>query len=235
MYHLQNIIISPTNKMANLISENPSLLILMEHFDLDFIVHDKTVGQLCAENKINENLFISFCDLYNGKNTLNCDNYTEADIETIINFLKNTHHFYKNDKSSEIRSYIEKLYIENDLPEVKLIGKFFNEYIDEVTEHLDYEDQIVFPYIRQLLQDASISKEFSVKEYQDHHTDIESKLADLKSLLLKHIPLKENRSLRRKLLFSLFEFEHDLTIHSLIEENLLIPLVINLENKYGLE
>ena len=235
MHYLQDIHIKPSMRMANLISGNPSLLILMEHFDLNFIVHDNTIEQLCKENNINEELFISFCDLYNGKNTLNSDNYMEADIETIIRFLKNTHYFYKNDKYIEIKGFIEELYEENNLPEVKLIGKFFDEYMNEVIEHLDYEDQTVFPYIYQLLSDSSKSKGFSVKEYREHHTDIESKLTDLRSLLLKHIPLKEKRSLRRKLLFSLFEFEYDLIIHSLIEENLLIPLVVNLENKYNIE
>lgn len=234
MYYLQDINIKPSMKMANLISKNPSLLILMEHFDLDFIVHEKTIEQLCKEHNINEDLFISFCDLYNGKNVLNSENYTEADIEIIIRFLKNTHSFYKNDKYIEIRGFIEELYKENDLPEVKLIGKFFDEYMHEVVEHLDYEDQTVFPYIDRLLKDSESAKGFSVNEYRVHHTDIESKLADLKSLLLKHIPLKEKRSLRRKLLVSLSEFESDLAIHSLIEENLLIPLVINIESKNNL-
>jgi len=234
MHYLQDINIKPSMKMANLISGNPSLLILMEHFDLDFIVHDKTIEQLCRENTINEDLFISFCDLYNGKNTLNSENYTESDIENIIRFLKNTHNFYKNEKYIEIKGFIEELYQENNLPEVQLIGKFFDEYMDEVLEHLAYEDQTVFPYINHLLEDSSYAKVFSVKEYKDHHTDIESKLADLKSLLLKHIPLKERRSLRKKLLFSLSEFEYDLAIHSLIEDNLLVPLVMNLESKYNL-
>lgn len=234
MYYLQDIHIKPNSKMAYLISQNPSLIIMIEHFDMDFIVHDKTVEQLCKENNINIELFISLCDLYNGKNTLNNADYSENDIITLILFLKNTHHFYKNDKYPEIKSLIEELYIENSLPEVKLVGKFFDEYMEEVVEHLDYEDQTVFPYIRQLLEKDPNVSEFSVKEYREHHTDIESKLAELKSLLLKHIPLKEKRSLRRKLLFSLFEFEHDLAIHSLIEENLLIPLVVNLESKYKL-
>lgn len=72
---------------------------------------------------------------------------------------------------------------------------------------------------------------FSGTEYLEHHTDIEIKLTDLKNLLFRHVSLKNDPVNRRKLLFSLIELEYVLNIHSLIEETILIPLVIKLENK----
>jgi regulator of cell morphogenesis and NO signaling len=72
-------------------------------------------------------------------------------------------------------------------------------------------------------------KRYSVSEYKDHHNDIEEKLNDLKSLLIKYLPLKNDQPIRRKLLFSLFELEYDLNIHSQIEELILIPLVSKME------
>jgi regulator of cell morphogenesis and NO signaling len=117
-----------------------------------------------------------------------------------------------------------------------MIEKFFADYFREVSEHLDYEEGIAFPYFRSLLQSKTTSPEptgskFSGTEYLEHHTDIESKLADLKNLLLRHISLKSDPVNRRKLLFSLIELEYVLNIHSLIEETILIPLVIHRENK----
>jgi len=70
---------------------------------------------------------------------------------------------------------------------------------------------------------------FSAREFLDHHTDIESKLTDLKNLLIRHVPLKHDPVNRRKLLFSLIELEFVMNIHSLIEESILVPLVIDLE------
>ncbi len=68
-------------------------------------------------------------------------------------------------------------------------------------------------------------------EYKEHHDDIEEKLDDLKNLLIEYLPLKEGRNMRRRLLFKLFELEHDLRIHSRIEDYILIPLVTSMEKR----
>ena len=70
---------------------------------------------------------------------------------------------------------------------------------------------------------------YSVIKYRDRHNDIEEKLTDLKNLLIKYLPQKNDQQIRRKLLFSLFELEFDIHIHTRIEESILIPLVEKLE------
>jgi len=236
MYQTTKTYIKPDIKMADLIFENPYQLLLLEHFGLDLVVQDKTVAQLCSENGINEKVFILFANLYNGFSPSANEEFDFKDIETIIGFLRNSHYYFKNDKYPEIQAYIKKLFTNNPSAEIGMIGKFFDNYFMEVSEHLDYEEGIAFPYFRSLLnsngmESGSEKSIFSGTEYLEHHTDIELKLADLKNLLLRHISLKNDPVNRRKLLFSLIELEYVLNIHSIIEETILIPLVLNLENK----
>ncbi len=236
MYQSNKKYITAEMKMADLIFENPSILLMMEHFGLNFIVHEKTVSQLCDENKISTNVFVSFANLYNGFHLSGNENFTNDEIADIILYLRNSHNYYENEKYPEIKNYIQELYQKNDSPEIKLIDKFFNEYFEEVKEHLSYENRIVFPYFHELLHKNSVSKnphqknDFSVNEYSEHHTDIESKLNDLKELLLKYVPVQNDRVLRRKIVVGLFELEYDLNIHSTIEETVLMPLIGKLEN-----
>ncbi|HNW51731.1 MAG TPA: hypothetical protein PKH79_11660 [Prolixibacteraceae bacterium] len=234
MYQTKKTFVKPGMKMADLISENPSLMMLLEHFRCELVVHDYTVEQLSLQHQVNPDLFILFCNLYNGFTPSGTGNLSREDVVTIISFLSNTHHYYKNDKYPEIREYIEQLYQKNNLAEVRMVGKFFNEYFSEVTEHLDYEEQVAFPAIcKKLGLDVPAGNEggesYSVSVYRDHHTDIESKLSELKNLLLKYIPLMDDQIVRRKLLVSLFELEFDLNQHSIIEETILIPLVKKIE------
>lgn len=236
MYQTTKTYIKPDIKMADLIFENPYLLLLLEHFGLDLVMHDKTVRQLCLENKINEKVLISFANLYNGFSPSASDDFDIEHIETIIGFLRNSHFYFKYDKYPEIQAYIKTLYANNPTAEIRMIENFFDEYFLEVSEHLDYEEGIAFPYFRSLLKKNENGNEtaqtaFSGTEYLEHHTDIELKLTDLKNLLFRHISLKNDPVNRRKLLFSLIELEYVLNIHSLIEETILIPLVINLESK----
>jgi regulator of cell morphogenesis and NO signaling len=234
MYQTKKTFVKPDMKMAELIFENPSLLMLIEHFGIDLVVHDYTVDQFSRQHNINPELFIFFCNLYNGFSPAGTGNFKKEDITSIIYFLRNSHNYYKNDKYPEIREYIKLLFQKNNMAEIKMVEIFFNDYFNEVTEHLNYEDQVAFPEIcanlglerRDNVNDHGM---FSVTTYRDHHTDIESKLSELKNLLLKYIPLNDDRIIRRKLLISLFELEFDLSLHSLIEETILIPLVKKFE------
>jgi regulator of cell morphogenesis and NO signaling len=220
-------------KMAELINENPYILLLLEHFEIDFVVSDKTVKQIAGENKIPEWLFLVIANLYNGFHPTSPQNGNEEDILAIIRFLKNSHNFYKSDKYPEIIGYIKDLQKVSDNSEVKLIEKFFISYFDEVLEHLAYEDSVAFPYFLHLAGPGKLPgrKNFSVNDYREHHSDIETKLTDLKNLLLKHLFITDSLPLRRKLLFSLFELEFDLQTHALIEDNILLPIAGEVEKR----
>jgi len=232
MYITKKMYIKPDMKLSDFFFDNPYLLLMMEHFNLNFVTHEKTIEDLCNEHSINTNIFVDIANLYNGFNEISAEKYQKNDIPTLINFLKNSHDYYKEEKYPEIRDLICKISTINETAEIKLIKTFFEEYFNEVVEHLDYEDKVAFPYFIDILnKKESIIKQadYSAKVYCDHHTDIESKLMELNNLLLRHIPLGKDSSLRRKLILSLFEMEYELKIHYLLEENALIPLVSNIE------
>lgn len=218
-------------KVYDLIEENHSLLLMMQHFEIDFRVDDLTVSQICRDKGISEKLFISVANLYNGFKPKANPIEDIDDVLLIIKFLRNSHTYYREDKYPQISNYIHQLQERHSGKELVLLEQFFNEYFSEVVEHLDYEDNVAFPYFVKLICDKEGDQKelYSAREYSDHHTDIELKLKDLKNLLLKHIAIGLDLTLRRKLLFSLFELEHDLYIHSLIEETILIPFGYNME------
>ena len=233
MYQTQKTYIQPEMKMLDLINQNPNLLLLLEHFKIDFAVADKTVTDICRENNINITVFILISNLYNGFFPEKVKIDSKDDISLIITFLKNSHNYYQFNKYPEIKEYIQELHDKYQNEDIAMIEKFFSDYFKEVLEHLEYEDKIAFPYFCSLIDSASeqVETEFSVNEYREHHGDIETKLTDLKNLLLKHIELKNNLSIRRKFLNSLFELEYDLNIHSMIEEKILLPLIDDIEKK----
>jgi regulator of cell morphogenesis and NO signaling len=233
MYLTSKIYIEPGLKVSDLIKENPSFLLVLEHFGIDEILKEKTIAQLCSQYNIGEFIFTAICNFYNDFNFVNQDKLNRSDIPVIIRFLSNSHRYYKNEKYPEILQYIKTLNVPEHKKEMTLVELFFNEYFVEVKEHLEYEEEIVFPYFSHLYDNVSPAseKKFSASLYLDHHSDIESKLADLKNLLLNHLHIKNLNSVKRKLLYALFELEYDLKIHSMIEEQILIPLAVSLENK----
>ena len=222
-------------KTSDIIISNPYLMLMLEHLGINIEVHEKTVKQICNENNIGTELFLTIANLFNGIKPSPKTEYSSNDVQTIINYLENSHQYYLKEKYPQIQDYIKQIYQINNHPEILMIEDFFDKYFIEVTEHLDYENQVVFPYVLNLNNrltqndyDDTVSN-YSVTEYRVHHNDIEEKLTDLKNLLIKYLPQKGDQQLRRKLLFCLFELEYDLNIHSQIENSIVMPLVEKME------
>lgn len=233
MYQTKKTFVKSDTLVYDLIIDNPNILLLIEHFEASPNVADLTISEYCKINKINKEIFILFANLYNGFNKIDISKLKTDDISQIVSFLKNCHTYYLKEKYPEIIGLISELRETNKGKEIDLILKFFNEYFDEVREHLDYEDSIVFPYIQNLINNSNnlaLNSTFSVDEYREHHTDIEFKLTELNNLLLKHIKISVGIRILRRIIFNLFELEQDLFVHSIIEENVLVPLVKRIEN-----
>lgn len=230
-----SILLSPETGASEAIARNPRLLLMFEHLEIPLGLQDKTISQVCRESGIDEELFLIIGNLFNGidPNFHQLDRL--KDIPMIIRYLENSHRNYVTEKFPLLTTLINDICKVNTNPEVELLKRFLDDYLDEVAEHLKYENTVVFPYVLALSGNKndvteSLPGQYSMSEYRRHHDDIEEKLTDLKNLLIKYLPSHNDMHYRRKLLLSLDELEFDLHIHSLIEEIVLIPIVESYEN-----
>ncbi len=218
--------ITPNKELHELIEQNHRLLLLMDHFDTGFCVADMTIADLCREKGLNAEMFASFCNIYNGDISKLYVPKSKEDIELIITFLENTHRYYISDMYPAIKFFISELSKINPGNDVRMLEMFFESYFSEVKKHLEYEQEKLFPSIRALCNGDISKEEYQKKSKKLKHTDIEVKLSDLKNLLLKHIKLIDKEGMKRKLLAALLEFQYDLNIHSLIEDEILTKNII---------
>jgi regulator of cell morphogenesis and NO signaling len=230
-----NLFLTADLNISDVVLEFPYVMLLLEHFNIYVPLQEKTIHGICGENDLNPEVLLTFANLYNNRSYNLPVQFSFIEIPTILRFLKNSHVYYTEEMYPNIRSIIAQMKELNNHKEMELVEKFIDDYINEVTEHLDYEDKIAFPYMKTLHTHAIKQIPFidavsySVHEYKDHHNDIEEKLNDLKNLLVKYLPRKNDHKLRRKLFFSLTELEFDLSIHAKIEDLILIPLVEKME------
>ncbi|MFA5713168.1 MAG: hemerythrin domain-containing protein [Bacteroidales bacterium] len=235
MNHPNKIFVIPSVNMYRLIDENPRILLMLEHFQIDFRVGELSVGELAQKESLSLPLFLDIANLYNGYHPEERRPFNPGELLQIIAFLTHSHTYYKIEKYSEIGELISQLNSNTGDRRVKLVEEFFDSYFKEVLDHFQYEEKVAFPYFLSLLEkrEESVTSTFSAKEYRLNHSDIETKLADVKNLLIRHLPLENELPLRRKLFFALQEFEYDLAIHSSVEEMILMPLVTKLEQRWS--
>lgn len=235
-------------KMADVIHLNYLLLPIINRFNINLGFGDKTVEEVCIENKVNIDFFVEIVNAFHDKNYFPKTHLKSFSIELIIDYLRKTHRFYRNEKVPEIAAWMDKLTAKcSSQPEnVTLLKNFFAEYKTELESHTQKEEDIVYPYIEELklaLEAQQVSREFydrmksySILNYENEHDDMEAKLYDLKNIIIKYLPpVKYN--LCNKILVELFKLEADLNDHSRIEEKILVPKVVEMENqlKTGLE
>lgn len=237
------------DKIADIIERDFKQVLLLEHLDVPFIVKEKTVEDICRENNINPTLYLHFATLFANKSVKTVPDFNLDDIKCIVKYLQNCHNYYLNERANKIIKYVTQISQETNCAGIKLLEDFVQNYINEIKKHFAYENDIVFPYMislanqnicvsnstHNLEQDQTSNNDnqayYSVIDYKHHHDNIDDKLADIKGLIIKYLPFEDNNNLRRKLLNCLFDLEHDLKIHTLIEDTVLIPLVEKFEGK----
>ncbi len=232
-YNNKNIYTS--SKMVNIVLDNHFMILVLERFGMQLGFHDKTVGEFCYDFRISSKVFLMIANLHHNSPIQKNGNFSKPEINLILDYLKKSHDYYSEVLLFKIEENIDKMIFSNNKPEMLMVKQFFNNYKAEVLHHFDYENNIVFPYVKSLLKEDRFFNKFSINEYKEHHDDIEETLYELRRLLIQHLPANDDIDIRRKILHDLSDLESDLIIHTKIENEIIIPLVNDLENKKALE
>jgi len=119
-----------------------------------------------------------------------------------------------------------------------LLTKFYLKFKQELHEHLQYEDKYTFPYalyLHNLFVNGSQEKSSesapvkSIADYEEEHSDVDSKLLDLKNIIIKYLQAGYDDNKCNTLLTTLFNFEDDLRDHARIEDKIMVPKVVQIE------
>ena len=96
-----------------------------------------------------------------------------------------------------------------------------------------YEDKRVFAYVGGLLQ-GKYDKDYSIRTFSDKHNSISVKLKELKDIIIRYYPGKNNDALN-SVLFDIINCEQDLNTHCMVEDYLFVPAVACIERRMNNE
>lgn len=236
-------VINKSMKMADVIHIDHMLLPIINRFGIQLGFGDKTIAEICKEKNVNPDFFTEILNAFHDPEYFPKEHLQTFKIELILDYLIKTHEYYLNFEVPEIENLINELIktckIKKD--NLLLLKSFFREYEKELEAHIKREDEMVYPYIRHLEKfvyeddPANDLKEkinkYSIEEFANEHDNVEEKLFDLKNIIIKYLPPPKDSNLCNLILSRLFELEKDLNDHARIEDKILIPKVIQLEDK----
>lgn len=221
-----NIKYTSSDKLRSLIQDNSLLLMVMSRFGISLGFGNKTVNEICELHNVDTYTFLTVANYISNKEY----NYKNLSLTSLIHYLKRAHNYFLDYNLPTIRRRLIEAIDCSGTDEVALlILKFYDEYVIEVRRHMEYENETVFSYVENLLQNRFLN-EYSIKMFADKHNDIVPKLEELKDIIVRYYPQNANDQLN-SVLFDIINCEQDLTSHCMVEENLFIPAVEMLEKE----
>lgn len=235
-------------KLADVVRSNYSTLNVINRFGIELGFGDRTVYEVCEDNQLDAEFFLEILNAFHDENYFPQEHLQHFSVSEIVGYLRMTHQEYIQRHIPYIESLLDELEYECSNPdELKLVHNLFNEYKEELFKHLQWEDEQIFPYVIEVENafkgivepDAILARinQYSMKRFIEDHTDIESALSDINTLLVKYLPPVHNQFLCIRILKELAILERDINNHSRIEDKVLTPKVIKLEEeiieKYG--
>ncbi|MEI8085147.1 MAG: hemerythrin domain-containing protein [Paludibacter sp.] len=223
---------SENHKMSDLINENHSLLLVISRFGLHLGFGNKTVKEVCQLNGIDCITFLAVVNFLSEENFEVDNTYENISIDTVVDYLKNAHSYFLDFKLPSLRNKLLEAVNqpEQNLPYGLIFMKFFDEYVSEVRKHMEYENNTVFKYAKLLASGQKDSK-YSIAVFRERHNEIDSKLEELKNILIKYFPDKGSNHLLTEVLFDILSCEIDIVSHNKVEDYFFIPAVEAIERK----
>ena len=222
---------SSTDKMSDIICDNYSLLQVMSRFGLPLGFGDHSVEEVCKNSHVDCPTFLAVANFINKGHSRSSLPQTEISVESLMVYLKNAHHYFLDFQLPTIRrKLLEAIDCSTDNEITFLILKFFDVYVQEVRNHMNYEDQYVFTYVDNLLKGQK-DENYNIKMFVSHHDHIDEKLTELKNSIIKYYPDSKKAYMMNAVLFDIFNCEKDLVSHNAIEDYLFVPAVLQLEEE----
>lgn len=214
--------------IIDIINDDYSILPLLSRFSIPLGVGNETIDDVCRRNAIDVKALLLMLN-YIRTGIIDSSYINVVSPIEVVKFLKNSHDYFINYKFAHIRKNLTAaLELESNATN-SIILNFFDTFIEKVKDHFKYEERKVFPYIEALLNGEKST--YSIDIFQRHHEEVGGALAELKNIILRYYRTTVP-NLMYDVLVDIYNCEEDLASHSDIENNLLIPMVSDIERKF---
>ncbi|WP_028979005.1 hypothetical protein [Sporocytophaga myxococcoides] len=234
--------ITKDTPLKDIIAQNRLLQSVVERFNFKLPSWNVSVQQACLLNGENPDFVIGILKAFDENTDFPTQELMSFSLTSILNYLKKTHEYYLSKKLPEIELSIENLIREYapGYPSLVHSGSLFLSYKEDLIKHIWEEELELFPYIEYLQSiklhgfkfdvHSKLSK-YSISTFIHSHDDHEKGLESIKEIILAAANQREPVMAYRIFLIQLEIFSKDLHKHSMVEDEILIPLALKLEKE----
>lgn len=217
-----------TDSMSDLISDNYRMLLVMSRFGISLGFGDQNIGEVCRAHEVDTDTFLIVVNMLLDEGTEPV-NPSRVSLEALMTYLHNSHDYFLQFRLPGIRTKLVEIVGPDNNDLSKAIIGYFDEYVAEVGRHMQYEEDTVFPYVRELISGRK-RQGYNIHIFEKQHDQVEARLTEFKQIMIKYYPAKNTNEING-VLFDIFNCEHDLASHNAVEDYLFVPAIAALEEK----
>lgn len=223
-------LVTPDTKLCEVIVDEPSVVPVINRFDIVLGVGDRTIKSICKEKGIDTSFFITILNAFIHESFF-LENVTGAfNAGDVVDYLRKTNNSYLRNQLPNIERHFAALISRSDSNNnLPLLFNFYREVKTEIERRIDSDNQWF---------DAIISAEQSNSEVsvagnaiQAESDSIEDKLSDLINMFVIHLRGDYDRNLCHAVLFAVISLEKDICQNNRIRNRVLRPLVDALNSR----
>ena len=223
-------LVTPDTKLCEVIVDEPSVVPVINRFDIVLGVGDRTIKSICKEKGIDTSFFITILNAFINESFF-LENVTGAfNAGDVVDYLRKTNNSYLRNQLPNIERHFAALISRSDSNNnLPLLFNFYREVKTEIERRIDSDNQWF---------DAIISAEQSNSEVsvagnavQAESDSSEDKLSDWINMFVIHLRGDYDRNLCHAVLFAVISLEKDIRQNNRIRNRVLRPLVDALNSR----
>lgn len=236
-------VISNEKTVADYVTENIKTAHIFKNHGIDFCCGGNiSIEKACAKKNVNQEVLEKELNQVDAVRDV-IEDYNKWELDFLMIYIENVHHTYVKESMPLISEYANKVakVHGHHYSQVLKINQLFHEVANELLAHMQKEEEILFPFIKQLVdakkeENKSVSAPFGtvnnpIRMMEQEHESAGDIFKEIATLTNNYTPPAEACNTFKALYAKLDEFEQDLHKHIHLENNILHPKAIILEKE----
>lgn len=229
-------------KVKDVVTENFHAAELFEKLGIDFCCNgNRPLQEALEEKQISNNKFFEELNKVNQSISSENQRYAEWDLNFLAQYIVNNHHTYVKNAIPEITAHLQKVYNAHGkkYPYIAEVQSTFALVAEEMTNHMMKEERILFPIVKYLTESQKFNEKPKtggfgtiknpIRQMEAEHVSAGGAMEKIRTLTNNYFLPEDACTTFQVTYKELDEFEKDLHKHVHLENNILFPRAIELE------
>ncbi|RAV30286.1 iron-sulfur cluster repair di-iron protein [Sinomicrobium soli] len=229
-------------QIGEFVAEDFRTAAVFSKYGIDFCCKGhRTIGEVCAKKGVDQQALLD--DLGTVRDTVaeQVVDYKSWPLDLLADYIEKKHHRYVEETVPVLLQYLDKLRKVHGQrhPELLQVYGLFTETAGALSQHMKKEELVLFPFIRKMVkakQAGSVperahfgSVENPIDTMKHEHDEEGTRFREIARITDRYTPPEDACKTYRVAYATLEAFEKDLHLHIHLENNILFPGAVKLQ------